>query len=369
MSATSGVYRTKNASNHIMMIRPAKFGMNVETAIDNFYQDQNSAIDVVTQQELALKEFSVFVQVLLDHGIKVHVLPDTLEPETPDAIFPNNWVSLHSSGHILYYPMKAENRRWERRADLPAILSEWGFRVDPQLIEDHSHHENGSNLSSSGEGLFLEGTGSLIFDHDAKIAYCARSPRASAHLVGHIVSPLGYRPVVFSAFLSVPGDTGAGNGGSNSSDRMPIYHTNVMMTMTDRYAVVCLAAIDDPAERDAVCTAITESGKEILEITEAQKHQFAGNMLLVKGSGGPSISSRVGDGDGDGGVEGEARARGEDKLYLVMSASAHAALTAENIAFITSHGHEILSVPIPTIERLGGGSARCMMAEIYLERS
>eukprot|EP00606_Chrysophyceae_sp_TOSAG23-5_P000341 GSChrysophyteH2.ASY1.ANO1.1210.1 assembled CDS len=332
MSATSGVYRTKNASNHIMMIRPAKFGMNVETAIDNFYQDQNSAIDVVIQQELALKEFSVFVQVLLDHGIKVHVLPDTLEPETPDAIFPNNWVSLHSSGHILYYPMKAENRRWERRADLPAILSEWGFRVDPQLIEDHSHHENGSNLSSSGEGLFLEGTGSLIFDHDAKIAYCARSPRASAHLVGHIVSPLGYRPVVFSAFL----------------DRMPIYHTNVMMTMTDAYAVVCLAAIDDPAERDAVCTAITESGKEILEITEAQKHQFAGNMLLVKGSDGPSI---------------------KDKLYLVMSASAHAALTAENIAFITSHGHEILSVPIPTIERLGGGSARCMMAEIYLERS
>jgi len=358
MSSGNAPNVTGNASNHVMMVRPAAFGMNTQTAVDNFYQNQNSCIDAEQAQELALAEFDNFVSVLESHGVCVHVLQDTLEPITPDAIFPNNWVSLHSSGHIIYYPMKAENRRWERRADLPEILAGWGFSVpslsqsQSQYFQDHSHHEKETALSASsggggegGEGRYLEGTGSLIFDHDARIVYCARSQRASEQLVAEIAAPLGYTPVVFSAFMSVEDQ----EQDREEWQRQSIYHTNVMMCVTDKYAVVCLQSIDSESERTAVCEAIKSSGKDILEITEEQKHNFAGNMLLVKGKG--------------------AQGNGCDKLCLVMSATARAALTEENVAFITAAEHEIVSVEIPTIERLGGGSARCMLCEVYLPRA
>lgn len=310
---------TQNATNSLMMIRPERFGMNAQTAVDNFYQQQDAATDAATDNQRAQVEFDAFVEKLRAVGVDVLVLQDSADPHTPDSIFPNNWISMHADGRVLLYPMKAENRRLERIEGIEGILKDHGFVVDSSL--DYSEAEQ--------EGVYLEGTGSIIFDHDSKLAYMARSRRADEFLLDQVCSDLGYSSVVFSAFQDTP------------EGRQPIYHTNVLMCMTDKYAVICLDTIDDAKERAAVVAAIEESGKEILEISEAQKHQFAGNMLLVKGA--------------------------EEKLHLVMSSSAFHALTAEQIQKIERY-HTILHSDLTTIETLGGGSARCMLAEIYLPK-
>ena len=253
---------TQNATNSLMMVRPEKFGMNVQTAVDNFYQQQDAATDAATDNQKAQREFDAFVDKLKGAGVDVLVLQDTADPHTPDSIFPNNWISMHADGRVLLYPMKAENRRLERIEGIEGILMQNGFNVEATI--DYSEAEQ--------EGVFLEGTGSIIFDHDSKLAYMARSQRADEFLLDQVCQDLDYKSVVFSAYQDTP------------EGRKPIYHTNVLMCMTDKYAVICLDAIDDVSERAAVESSITASGKEILEISEAQKHQFAGNMLLVKGS-------------------------------------------------------------------------------------
>jgi len=310
---------TKNATNDILMIRPARFGMNAQTAIDNFYQQQDAGTTAEADNAKAQMEFDRFVEKLRGVGVQVHVVQDTPEPHTPDSIFPNNWISMHSDGRIALYPMKAENRRLERIEGIEQRLTDAGFRVDATL--DYS--------SAELEGIYLEGTGSIIFDHDAQIAYMARSQRADEFLLEELCKEIDYTPVVFSAFQDTP------------EGRQPIYHTNVLMCMTDRYAVICLDTIDDAKERAMVVDSLERTGKSIVEITEAQKHQFAGNMLLVKGAA--------------------------QALYLVMSSSAYEALEPEQVAMIEAH-HTILHSDLETIETLGGGSARCMLAEIYLPK-
>ena len=301
------------------MIRPARFGMNAQTAVDNFYQQQDAATTAEQDNANAQAEFDSFVEKLRGVGVEVHVIQDTETPHTPDSIFPNNWISMHGDGRIALYPMKAENRRLERIVGIEDKLREFGFEVDATI--DYSQAEE--------NGIYLEGTGSIIFDHDSKTAYMARSQRADEFLLKELCSDFGYTPVVFSAFQDTP------------EGRQPIYHTNVLMCMTDRYAVICLDTIDDVNERTMVVDALEESGRFIIEITEEQKHQFAGNMLLVKGA--------------------------EEALYLVMSSSAHDALTAEQVSKIEQY-HTILHSDLTTIETLGGGSARCMLAEIYLPK-
>ena len=298
------------------MVRPVRFGMNAQTAVDNFYQNQEAASGA-SDQEKALAEFEHFAASLTAHGVNVHVLEDTPEPHTPDSIFPNNWISMHSDGTVVLYPMKAENRRLERRDEIFQILKKWGFTTDA-LIDLTALEE---------EGVFLEGTGSIVFDHDQRIAYLARSQRADEQAFMSLCGQLKYTPVVFSAFQDTP------------AGLQPIYHTNVLMCMTNTYALICLDTIHDAAERAAVVKSIKDSDKDILEITKEQKIQFAGNMLLVKGA--------------------------LDQLFLVMSGSAYRALTPEQVARIELD-HKIIYSDLPTIETLGGGSARCMLAEIYL---
>ena len=310
---------TQNASNHLLMIRPARFGMNAQTAVDNFYQQQDAATTAEQDNANAQAEFDRFVEKLRGVGVHVHVIQDTETPHTPDSIFPNNWISMHGDGRIALYPMKAENRRLERIVGIEDKLREFGFAVDATI--DYSQAEE--------NGIYLEGTGSIIFDHDSKTAYMARSQRADEFLLKELCFEFGYTPVVFSAFQDTP------------EGRQPIYHTNVLMCMTDRYAVICLDTIDDVSERAMVVDALEVSGRFIIEITEEQKHQFAGNMLLVKGA--------------------------EEALYLVMSSSAHTALTADQVSKIEQY-HTILHSDLTTIETLGGGSARCMLAEIYLPK-
>ena len=298
------------------MVRPARFTMNAQTAVDNFYQDAEASFNADEVQKLALAEFDAFVEKLRAVGVHVDVLQDTPEPHTPDSIFPNNWISLHESGTVCLYPMKAENRRLERKPDIADTLSSWGFRID--AVNDIT--------ASEERGVYLEGTGAIIFDHPSKTAFMARSQRADEALFRAWCEDMDYTPVVFSSFQDTP------------EGRQPIYHTNVMMCVADSFVVICLDTIDNANERKAVVDKLTELDKEIIEITEAQKHQFAGNMLQVGAAAGP---------------------------VLVMSQSAYKSLTTEQISAIESHC-PILYADLAWIERLGGGSARCMIAENYL---
>ena len=244
---------TKNATNSILMIRPVRFGMNAQTAVDNFYQQVEAAGEAHEDNKKAQVEFDAFVVKLRLAGVKVVEVQDTDSPHTPDSIFPNNWISMHEDGTVVLYPMKAENRRLERRSDIEQILTSEKFAF--KEVYDLSAAEDGQR--------YLEGTGCIIFDHDQKIAYMARSQRADHQLFERLCEKLGYEPVVFSAFQNTP------------DGRRPIYHTNVLMCMTDKYAVLCADTIDNETERQYVLNKIEKSGKELLLISEAQKHQFA----------------------------------------------------------------------------------------------
>jgi len=302
----------------VLMVRPASFRKNEETAVNNYFQEdlalENEAINAQAQQE-----FDAFVTKLKAAGIHVLVLQDEKELNTPDSIFPNNWVSTHKNGDVALYPMYAENRRRERREEFFTLLEDAGFAI--KNVIDYTEAEE--------EGLFLEGTGSIILDRDNEKAYCALSARADEDLFIEFCEDFEYLPVLFTANQTV------------GNERLPIYHTNVMMCIAEEFAVVCLQSIDDKKERKQVINQLKESGKEVIAITEAQMHQFAGNMLQVKNAAG--------------------------KRFLVMSASAHQALDATQIASITKYC-EILSSDLTTIETCGGGSARCMLAEIFLPK-
>lgn len=309
----------QQTTNSILMIRPVNFRMNEQTAVNNYFQEnidlKNAEINLKAQ-----KEFDAFVEKLNAVGVNVVVVSDDELDDTPDSIFPNNWVSFHSNGDVGIYPMFAENRRKERRDEVFMRLEDEGFKIEN--IVDYT--------SAEDEGLFLEGTGSVALDRVNRKAYCALSPRADEELFIEFCEDFEYTPVIFTANQTVNGE------------RLAIYHTNVMMCLAENFAVICLDTIDDKKERKNVVKQLKADRKEIISITEAQMHQFAGNMLQVRGT--------------------------NDKRYLVMSEAAHKSLTQDQINRIEKHC-AILSSSLETIETCGGGSARCMMAEVFLPKS
>ncbi|TGD57122.1 citrulline utilization hydrolase CtlX [Flavobacterium humi] len=309
----------KQTTNSILMIRPVAFRMNEQTAVNNYYQKVLDGLSPATVNAKAQQEFDVFVEKLRSVGVDVTVVDDTLDPDTPDSIFPNNWISFHENGDVALYPMFAENRRLERREEILDLLEDKGFVIEN--IVDYT--------SAEEDGIFLEGTGSLLLDRENGKAYCALSPRADEELFIEFCEDFELTPVIFEAFQTVNGE------------RKLIYHTNVMMCLGETYAVICADSIDDKKERKMVLDSLRGDEKEVVLITEDQVNNFAGNMLEVKGA--------------------------NDRRYLVMSASAHQSLTKKQIAQLEEHV-TIISSSLDTIEACGGGSARCMMAEIFLPR-
>ena len=301
----------------VLMVEPIAFSYNAQTAENNYFQVEQKDADIQTK---ALEEFNSFVDKLKSKGINVITVKDTLDPHTPDSIFPNNWVSFHSDGKVVLYPMFAPNRRVERRTDILETLKDKGFEITE--IDDLSHFED--------QDKFLEGTGSMIFDHEHKIAYGSVSLRLDEELFRQFCQKFGFRPVVFHSY-------------QNAGDqRLPIYHTNVMMCVADKFVVICLDCIDDELEREKVQEVIKSTGKEIIEISEDQLQQFAGNMLQVQNEAG-------------------------DK-FLVMSETAYKSLTPAQIQNIEKYC-EIIYSDLNTIETNGGGSARCMLAEVFLPKN
>jgi hypothetical protein len=301
----------------VLMIRPVRFAGNLQTLESNRFQDLSADIPARRAQTAACEEFDGLVRELRAAGVEVHVFDDTPEPYTPDSIFPNNWVSFHADGSAVLYPMLAESRRDERRHDLLQGLSqELGFRIARVL--DLTHHETG--------GKYLEGTGSLVLDRVHRIAYACVSPRTDLDVLGDFAQQLDYEIVSFEAHDA---------GGA------PIYHTNVLMSVGSHFAAICSACIRED-ERAGVVDALRSTGHEILDLTFGQLERFAGNML-------------------------ELRSRNDEAL-VAMSTRALDALTPAQREFLQAHAGRIVAAPIPTIETLGGGSVRCMLAEIHLPK-
>ena len=310
---------SRQITSHVMMIRPVSFRMNTETAVNNYYQKVIEGLSEDKAQEQALAEFDNFVNKLRFHGIKVTVIDDTIDPETPDSIFPNNWISFHHDGRIALYPMFAENRRLERRDDIIEILKEDGFSVNQ--IKDFSPFEETNK--------YLEGTGSMLLDRTNHLVYAAISQRTDLDVLQNFCQEFSYKPVTFHANHTVAGK------------RLAIYHTNVMMCLTENIAVICLDSIDDTNEKASVIDNLKKTNKEIIEITEEQVNHFAGNMLSLTND--------------------------TNERFLVMSNAAKSILTTKQIDVIAKY-YKIIASSLDTIEALGGGSARCMMAEVFLPK-
>jgi len=296
-------------TSHVLMIRPVQFDYNAETAVNNHFQVRTEG-DV---QEKAAAEFEALVAALRKNGIDVTVIDDTPEPHTPDSVFPNNWISFHENGSLLLYPMFAENRRLERKNGVIAAVQQ-KFRVEE--IIDLSAYETAQD--------FLEGTGSMVLDRDNRIAYACLSPRTSQAVLEDFCNRMDYRAVSFTAV---------------DATGQEIYHTNVMMCVADKYVVICLESIPDIQERSLVLDAFIATGKQVIEISYGQMDHFAGNMLQVHNDQGEKL--------------------------LVMSSQAYRSLTAEQLELLGSF-NRIIHADIATIETNGGGSARCMIAEIFL---
>jgi len=307
-------------TNTVLMIRPAQFRMNEQTSVNNYYQkDLENALPEAVNK-MAVKEFDAMVKKLKKAGIKVIVVNDTKEFDTPDSIFPNNWISFHANGTIGLYPMFAENRRLERKESVLEAVEAEGFIV--KNVVDYTAAETDS--------LFLEGTGSILLDRVNNKAYCAISDRADEELFIEFCEDFEYTPVVFSAYQTV------------NDKRKKIYHTNVMMSIGDKFAVLCPASIDDKKERKSLIKHLQDDGKKVIEISEDQVNSFVGNMLQLKGS--------------------------DDTSYLAMSESALNSLRPAQVQLIESYA-TIISSPLDTIESCGGGSARCMIAEVFLPQT
>lgn len=312
----------KQITDTVFMVRPVQFRLNEQTAVNNYYQDQEAhqRIKNTVANTKAQEEFDAFVDGLKSKGINVIVVSDDEKNDTPDSIFPNNWISTHQNGDVALYPMFAENRRLERRSEVLDTLEKEGFSITNVI--DYT--------SAEDEGFFLEGTGSLLLDRVNKKAYCSISPRADEELMIEFCEDFEYTPVIFTAYQTV------------EEKRLPIYHTNVMMALGENYAVICLDCIDDKKERRNVLKHLKEDGKEVIAITEDQVNAFAGNMMQVHNAAGVRL--------------------------LVMSDQAYQSLNADQIKKLEKY-NEILHPSIETIETLGGGSVRCMMAEVFLPKS
>ena len=297
-------------TSHLLMIKPVSFGFNAETAVNNAFQTKSAETNI---QQNALIEFNDFVTLLQNNGVDVTVVEDTALPYTPDSIFPNNWVSFHHDGSFLLYPMYAVNRRSERKDHVLEKIKE-KFEVTKKI--DLSSYEK--------ENIFLEGTGSMVLDRDNRIAYACLSPRTNEELLTEFCRQMNYKPVVFDA--------------SDDNGRA-IYHTNVLMCVADKYVVICLESITDPGQQKLISDTIINSNKKIIAITLHQMNHFAGNMLQVENDKGEKL--------------------------LVMSDQAYEALTTEQVQELNRY-NRIIHSPLTTIETNGGGSARCMMAEVHL---
>jgi hypothetical protein len=305
----------RQCAGAVLMVRPRNFGYNAQTAVTNRFQSP-AAVDVA---ERALREFDAFVAALRGEGVTVCVVEDTDQPRKPDAVFPNNWVTFHTDGTVVLYPMHAENRRIERRADiLEAVARDTGFRV--KRVVDLTRHEKA--------GRFLEGTGSLVLDRVARVAYACRSPRTHDEVAREWAREMDYDLELFSA---------------SDESGTPIYHTNVLMHVGTRVAVVALDAIHD-IDRARIAARLGNSGREIVAIDHEEMRGFAGNMLEVG-----SWDEYLG-----------------DYTILVMSESARHALATSKYKHLYASVDAVLAVPVEVIERHGGGSVRCMLAEIFL---
>lgn len=301
-------------TNTVLMIRPVRFRMNEQTAVNNYFQEK---IDTENQQinHQAQQEFDTFVQKLRLVGVKVIVVDDIYEQNTPDSVFPNNWISFHQNGNVALYPMFAENRRRERREDILDKIEAEGFNIEN--IYDYT--------SAEQENIFLEGTGVMVLDRVNRKAYCALSPRADEDLFIEFCEDFEYTPIIFHAYQQV------------DDKQALIYHTNVMMAVGDTFAVICADSITDKKERKNVLAHLKDDKKDIIYITTQQMEHFAGNMLQVQG---------------------------DNSTYLVMSDAAYQSLTPTQINQLEQHT-KILHTNLTTIETCGGGSARCMLAEVF----
>ena len=301
-------------TNTVLMIRPVRFRMNEQTAVNNYFQEK---IDTENQQinHQAQQEFDTFVQKLRLVGVKVIVVDDIYEQNTPDSVFPNNWISFHQNGNVALYPMFAENRRRERREDILDKIEAEGFLIEN--VYDYT--------SAEEENIFLEGTGVMVLDRVNRKAYCALSPRADEDLFIEFCEDFEYTPIIFHAYQQV------------DDKQALIYHTNVMMAVGDTFAVICADSITDKKERKNVLAHLKDDKKDIIYITTQQMEHFAGNMLQVQG---------------------------DNSTYLVMSDTAYQSLTPAQINQLEQHT-KILHTNLTTIETCGGGSARCMLAEVF----
>lgn len=300
-------------TSHILLIRPTGFRYNPETAGSNAFQRKTDADEVTVRQQV-LAEFDSLADKLKSKGVDVVIVEDTPSPEKPDAIFPNNWVSFHPDGRVILYPLYAENRRYERRIDIIESLKK---KFVIREIIDLSDYEK--------QNRFLESTGSMIFDHVNKIAYACLSPRTNKMLFIQVCKVLEYTPVHFKAHDELGKE---------------IYHTNVMMCVGEEFSVVCLGSITDLPERNRVVESLKDTGHVIVDITHSQMNHFAGNMLALRTQDGAPL--------------------------LVASQSAVDCLNKEQKHLLEKYA-ELLPLSIPTIETLGGGSARCMIAEVFLQ--
>ncbi|MFT3946470.1 MAG: arginine deiminase-related protein [Agriterribacter sp.] len=296
------------STSHILMIQPVNFSFNAETAGNNTFQVEGKTDNA---QQKALEEFEYFVSLLRQHHIDVTIVKDTSFPYTPDSIFPNNWISFHEDT-VCLYPMYAPNRRFERK---PALLQMLKNKYSIEKIINLTHYEE--------KNKFLEGTGSMVLDRENRIAYACLSPRTNLDVLDDFCRQMKYLPVVFNAL---------------DKNNTPIYHTNVMMCVADKYVVVCLESIRSRAQKDSLKSTINMTGKKIIPITINQMNHFAGNMLQVKNTKG--------------------------EQFLVMSSQAYHSLTNKQIKALQIF-NPIIHAPLNIIETNGGGSARCMMAEIF----
>lgn len=310
-------YTDRQISADVMMIRPVAFAGNPQTRASNAFQQVDASSEGAANQAVALREFDGLAAALEQAGVTVHTFEDTPEPHTPDSIFPNNWVSFHADGTVVLYPMLAENRRLERRLDLiEALSAKHGFHAS--RVIDLTRHEH--------TGRYLEGTGSLVLDRIHRVAYACISPRTDLDVLGDFAQQLDYDIVAFEA---------------HDANGKAIYHTNVLMSVGERFAAVCLGAIRED-ERDGVLNQLRGTGRAVVDLSLQQMNAFAGNMLEL----GSSLTGSV----------------------VAMSQQAHDALTAGQRATLESSAGPIVVAAIPTIEKLGGGSVRCMLAELHLPK-
>jgi len=312
-SALTGV---KSQTTHtILMVEPVAFGFNEQTAVNNYFQQNDFQLKSEIQK-LAIEEFREMVEILRANGVNVLVVKDTEHPHTPDSIFPNNWISFHEGGQVVLYPMFAKNRRYERRNDIIQLIEDKGTVINN--VDDFAFWEE--------QNMFLEGTGSMVLDRINKIAYAALSERTDKSLFLQFCKVFDFEAIYFSANQLV------------GEKRLPVYHTNVMMSVATEYAIICADSIDDEYERKKVIDLLQKCGKEVILISEEQMHCFAGNMLQVENTAG--------------------------KRLLIISQSAFDSLEKPQIDRLSLY-NELIVIKIPTIEKVGGGSVRCMIAEIF----